>query len=315
MLIEHQTSLSLLSEKLFVFTLFSLLSPPFRSFTNIFICLSLEGKTDYYARKRLIAQDKNKYNSPKYRLVVRITNKDVVCQIVFARIQGDFVLTSAYSHELKSYGISVGLTNYAAAYATGLLCARRALTKLGLASQYEGQKEANGEFFEVEALEEGPRPFKAFLDTGLARTSTGAKVFAAMKGAADGGIYVPHSESRFPGFDAEKESLDAAVLRKYIFGGHVAEYMRHLKEEDPERYQKQFSQYIKAGIDADKIEAVYQKAHAAIRKDPTHKPTQKKESYPPSQFKKARLNLKQRKDKVKQKKAAFEAKLIAGAQE
>ena len=34
-----------------------------------------EGKTDYFARKRLCVQDKNKYNTPKYRLVVRITNK------------------------------------------------------------------------------------------------------------------------------------------------------------------------------------------------------------------------------------------------
>jgi large subunit ribosomal protein L5e len=33
-----------------------------------------EGKTDYYARKRLVIQDKDKYNSPKYRLVVRLTN-------------------------------------------------------------------------------------------------------------------------------------------------------------------------------------------------------------------------------------------------
>lgn len=33
-----------------------------------------EGKTDYYARKRLIIQDKDKYNSPKYRFVVRFTN-------------------------------------------------------------------------------------------------------------------------------------------------------------------------------------------------------------------------------------------------
>ena len=29
-----------------------------------------EGKTDYFARRRLICQDKNKYNTPKYRLVV-----------------------------------------------------------------------------------------------------------------------------------------------------------------------------------------------------------------------------------------------------
>ena len=40
-----------------------------------------EGVTDYYARKRLIHQDKNKYNTPKYRMVVRFTNKDIVAQV------------------------------------------------------------------------------------------------------------------------------------------------------------------------------------------------------------------------------------------
>jgi large subunit ribosomal protein L5e len=65
--------------------------------------------------KRLIAQDKNKYNSPKYRLVVRFTNTDVICQIVYSKIRGDICMTAAYSHELKRYGIKVGLTNYAAA--------------------------------------------------------------------------------------------------------------------------------------------------------------------------------------------------------
>lgn len=55
-----------------------------------------EGKTDYYARKRLVVQAKNKYASPKYRLVVRITNKDVVCQVrllffsFFVRFAGIF---------------------------------------------------------------------------------------------------------------------------------------------------------------------------------------------------------------------------------
>lgn len=34
-----------------------------------------EGKTDYQARKRLVVQDKNKFNSAKYRFVVRTTNK------------------------------------------------------------------------------------------------------------------------------------------------------------------------------------------------------------------------------------------------
>ena len=40
-----------------------------------------EGKTDYRARKRLVAQDKSKYNTPKYRLVVRFTNTDVIAQV------------------------------------------------------------------------------------------------------------------------------------------------------------------------------------------------------------------------------------------
>jgi len=54
-----------------------------------------EGKTDFRARKRLVAQDKNKYNSPKYRLVVRISNKDIITQITYAKIEGDVVMAAA----------------------------------------------------------------------------------------------------------------------------------------------------------------------------------------------------------------------------
>jgi len=34
-----------------------------------------EAKTDYRARKRLITQDKNKYATPKYRLVVALQTR------------------------------------------------------------------------------------------------------------------------------------------------------------------------------------------------------------------------------------------------
>ena len=54
----------------------------------------------------------------------------IVCdclQIVYAKIEGDKVLMSAYAHELPRYGVKVGLTNYAAAYCTGLLLARRVI--------------------------------------------------------------------------------------------------------------------------------------------------------------------------------------------
>uniref|UniRef100_A0A8P0THW0 Large ribosomal subunit protein uL18 n=1 Tax=Canis lupus familiaris TaxID=9615 RepID=A0A8P0THW0_CANLF len=79
-----------------------------------------EGKTDHYARKRLVIQDKNKYNTPKYRMMARVSNRDIICQIAYARIEGDMIVCAAYAHELPKYGVKVGLTNYAAAYCTGL---------------------------------------------------------------------------------------------------------------------------------------------------------------------------------------------------
>lgn len=50
---------------------------------------------------------KNKYNAPKYRLVVRFTNRDIIAQIVSSEIGGDKVFMAAYAHELKPYGITV----------------------------------------------------------------------------------------------------------------------------------------------------------------------------------------------------------------
>ena len=47
-----------------------------------------------------------------------------------------------------------------------------------------------------------------------------------MQGALDGGLDIPHGEKRFTGFNKNDKQLDAEVHRKYIYGGHVAEYMR-----------------------------------------------------------------------------------------
>lgn len=270
-----------------------------------------QGKTDYYARKRLITQAKNKYNAPKYRLVVRFTNRDIIMQIVTSEISGDKVFCAAYSHELRAYGIEHGLTNWAAAYATGLLIARRVLKKLGLDEDFTGVEEADGEYTTtgiVDTDEGERRPFKAFLDVGLARTSTGARVFGAMKGASDGGILIPHSENRFPGYDMETKELDAETLKKYIFGGHVAEYMENLADDDEERYKSQFQKYIDDEIEADGLEELYAEAHKAIREDPFKKyesdaPKKSKEEWKQEslKYKTAKLTLEQRKEKVQER--------------
>merc|ERR1711992_240621 len=261
-----------------------------------------EGKTDYFARKRLCVQDKNKYNTPKYRLVVRITNKDIIPQIAYARLQGDVVICAAYSHELPRYGVSCGLTNYAAAYATGLLIGRRILQKFGLDSLYEGQLEVDGDEYYEEADEHEKSSFRCYLDTGLARTSTGARIFGVLKGAADAGLDIPHSPKRFPGF-AEGE-LNAEVHKKHIFGGHVGDYMDSLSEEDEEKYKKHFSKYIAAGIDSENIEEMYTKAHAAIRADPTPKAKAEK-TVEKKRWNRARISAAQRKNRVAQVKASF----------
>jgi len=269
-----------------------------------------EGKTDYQARRHMVAQDKNKYNSKRYRLVIRITLKDIVAQIVYSEIRGDVVMTCAYAHELPRYGLPVGLTNYSAAYCVGLLLARRHLANLGLADTYQGNTNVDGTDYFVEEVEDKPRPFYAILDVGLARTSTGARVFAALKGACDGGLDVPHKEKRFAGYDAESKSLNNETLKKYIFGGHVADYMALLESENSEKYKKQFSRYTKNGLDKGNLEALYKKVHAAIRANPAIVKTTKKvaEGEKPKKYNKPRRSYAQRKDRVRQIMAAHNLK-------
>jgi len=242
---------------------------------------------------------------PKYRLIVRITNKDITAQIAYSKIEGDHILCAAYSHELPEYGVKVGLTNYAAGYATGLLLARRILTKLNLGDAYKGQVDANGEEYNVTENSDGPKPFRAYLDVGVGRTTTGSRIFSVLKGAVDGGLSIPHSVRRFAGYDEEGKKLSADVLKKYIYGGHVAGYMSYLKDEDADLYKKQFKSYVDLGLNPDGLEKMYKKAHAAIRKDPVHKSKAKPEPKEHKSYSRKRLSLSQRKDRVLQKQRAY----------
>jgi len=215
-----------------------------------------EGKTDYQARRRLCFQDKNKYATQRYRLVVRRTNRKIICQVIYATIKSDHVLCAADSSELKNFGLTAGLTNYASAYATGLLLARRLMKQIHQEDK-KGQEKPDGKLYNVyDAGFEGRRPFLAFLDVGLVRTTTGNRVFGAMKGAADGGINVPHNEKRFPGYkvikqevqtnkrgkkveeQAEKKSeFNNKVHLEHIMGGHFQKYYDQLQKAKKDDFQ------------------------------------------------------------------------------
>lgn len=216
------------------------------------------------------------------------------------------MICAAYAHELPRYGLKTGLTNYAAGYCVGLLVARRLLQQFKLDKDYEGNVEASGEDYNVEHEGEGPKPFSCLLDIGLARTTTGAKVFGVLKGALDGGLDIPHSEKRFVGYDRESKALEPEALKKYIFGGHVAEYMEHLKEEDGDKYGQHFARLVKEGLEAGDLEDLYRKVHSAIRADPAAKPNDHtKPDGAPDRFQTPKLTYDERKERLRQRMASM----------
>ena len=237
------------------------------------------------------------------------------------------MLSSAYSSELPRYGLHVGLKNYAAAYATGLLVARRTLTKLGLADAYQGNDasgavvvktthtnaaSATREYWVKEVVEER-KPFRCVLDVGIASTTTGARVFGALKGAADGGLDIPHNEKRFPGYNRDEKKYKPETHRERIFGNHIGSYMEEVREEDPDAYAKHFSQYIKHEVEPDGMEDLFKSVHAAIRADPS--PAPKKPFTIDHKFDKPKkLTSEQRAERVKAKKAARLRELLEKSQ-
>merc|ERR1719162_2288367 len=240
-------------------------------------------------------------------------------QIAYSLIDGDRILASATSRELAKFGLKAGLKNYAAAYCTGLLVARRLLQKVGLDEVYEGNTEVDAEVVSTESgkktyfvdeVDDEKRPFRALLDVGCRATTTGCRIFGALKGAADGGLDVPHSEKRFPGYDRDAKEYDADMHRERIFGGHVGEYMEYLEEEDNQKYQEHFAKFLENEVEADGLEELYEKVHEAIRKDPSA--SDKKSFSPDKSFKrKAKLTIDERKARVQAKKDAKNAELEA----
>ncbi len=129
-----------------------------------------EARTDYKARFALL-------KSGKPRFVVRKTNRYVIVQIVESKGAQDKTLFEMSSKELLSRGWpkekSGSLKNLQAAYLTGYL--------LG--------KKTHSKFKEL------------VLDSGLNKTTKGSKIFAALKGALDAGLKIPHNKDVIPSQD------------------------------------------------------------------------------------------------------------------
>jgi len=286
-----------------------------------------EGKTDYKARRKMVRQDKNKYNNKKYRMVVRFTNRKVICQVMYATIRGDMIVSQASSTELAKYGVTVGHKNYAAAYCTGLLIARRTLKKFGMDEKIKGKEEVDGADYHVEDEESEQRPFKCILDVGLQTTCTGHRMWGALKGAVDGGLHIPHNNKLFPGYKPPEEKgqegeYDADAHKERILGAHVGEYMAMMLEEDSTKYEAHFSKFIENDIDSEKLEEMYTEAHEKIRENPDFEPADKKgvthtregnqitSSDGTEHVRSKKIGLEKRRAKVAAKIAAAQAKMM-----
>jgi len=160
-----------------------------------------EGRTNYNKRKKLVV-------SGKPRFVIRPTNKHLAAQVIRAGPEGDFVLATAHSSELKAFGWKAPCGNMPAAYLTGLLAGRRA--------------KASG-------------VSEAILDIGLYSRGPGSRIFAAAKGALDAGLTIPHEDKVLP-------------KQERVEGKHVADYSKALSsdpEAQRKRFSKYANQKLK----------------------------------------------------------------------
>ena len=164
---------------------------------------------------------------------------------------------------------------------------------------YEGNKDYGNDYNAGNDMKDR-RPFKMVLDVGLKATKNGSKVFAVMKGAADGGVHVPHSDKRFPGSSEEGENK---ILRSRILGGHIDEYMKKLKGSERESLQFSLWNECLKKSGAGSVEKLYQKIHNEIRKNPayTKKAAKEKPKRDHTKYHKKRLTNAQRKQNVKRK--------------
>jgi large subunit ribosomal protein L18 len=128
-----------------------------------------EGKTDYRSRLALV-------KSRKPRMVVRKTSTNIIVQFITYAPEGDKVVGTALSRELTTLGWKYSTKSIPAAYLTGYLASKRVAGKVS----------------------------EAVLDIGLSGPRKGAKIFAALKGALDGGIKIPHGKEIFPSDDRIK---------------------------------------------------------------------------------------------------------------
>ncbi len=208
-----------------------------------------EGRTNYYRRRRLLL-------SRKPRLVVRKTNTKIIVQFTDAKVSGDVTQASAISPELERYGWIVGSKNTPSAYLTGLLA--------GLRAKARGIDEA-------------------ILDLGLNPPVKGSKVYAALKGAVDAGVHIPHDSAVLP--DDDRVTGNQVVASYEHFTGQETQMFSKIgaKKTTISGIPKKFETVKKALLEIPQADLKKKKKRAAKPKAAEKKPEKKKKKERPAQ--------------------------------
>ena len=91
---------------------------------------------------------------------------------------------------------------------------------------------------------------EANVDIGLQMSVSGSSLYAAAVGARDAGLSVPIGKEAVPKIDR-------------ISGKHIADYALKLKA-DNEKYKKQFSAYIKSGMQPENLPKHFEEVKSKI---------------------------------------------------
>jgi large subunit ribosomal protein L18 len=158
-----------------------------------------EQKTNYRKRLKLL-------KSKKPRLAIRKSANNLTCQVISYHPTGDRTLVTANCRKLKELGWKGHGGNIPAAYLVGFLAA-------------------------LEARKKGVKSAVADIPS----SDKWSRFYAALKGAIDGGLEIPHSPEVLPPDDI-------------ISGGHISRYAMKLRKESPDKYKKLFSSYLKSKL-------------------------------------------------------------------
>lgn len=159
-------------------------------------------QTDYRNRLKLLL-------SKKPRLVVRKSLKHMKAQIIEFHPEGDKVLVSASSQNLKKLGWNNSTSNIPSAYLVGLLIGKKTLKK------------------KIKSV---------VLDTGLQMNVKGSRIYAVLKGAVDAGLDVAHSPKVLP----PDERIKGQHILNYEKSLDKKRFKIQFSKNDPKTIPKMF---------------------------------------------------------------------------